>query len=393
MDLKKILLISLGHLSCDINGGALPALLPYLAAVHHFDYQTCGTLAFAYAAMSSIVQPLFGLLSDKKPCNLYIPIGILLAGCGLGAVGFLDTYQAIFVSLMVCGVGGAIFHPEGARYANFVSGDRKGVGISIFSVGGNGGFAVGPLVVAAVVGGISLAGGGMIGGFGLRGTGFFAGLACVMAALLYWRISAWGIDKPAAVKGKGSSSALCNDWHAFSVLSVCLISRSILFLSFNTYLPLYWKNVFHQSAQTGNAVLAMFCIVGVLSNLLGGVLADRLGFVRMIRYFMASAIPFVVLFPFVQNPCLAALLMIPLSVCLYAPFSCLVVLGQRYLARNVGFASGITLGVAISVGGMFTPVVGWIADNYGGLSIAMRVLAIFSAASALAALFLKKDRD
>lgn len=391
MELKKILLVSLGHLSCDINGGALPALLIYLAAAHDLDYQTCGTLAFAYAAMSSIIQPVFGLVADRWSRSWFIPLGIVLAGCGLGATGFMSDYRTIFLALMVCGVGGAVFHPEGARYANLVSGSHKGIGLSIFSVGGNSGFVIGPLLVMLFVGGIPLTQDFMLGGFGLPGTAAFTVIALCMALFLYWNISRWNLTA-AAPKAAARNADLRNDWPAFGILSGTIIARSILFLSFNTYLPLYWKNIFNQPAQVGNAMLAFFCIFGVISNLLGGMAADRWGFRRTIRCAGFFTLPFLTLFPFVENPWLAALLLIPIAIGLYAPFSSMVVLGQRYLARNMGFASGITLGVAMSIGGMATPVLGWVADNYGGLPAAMHVLAVVTLCGAISTLFLKESK-
>ena len=109
MDLRKILLISLGHLSCDLNGGALPSLMPYLAAAHGFNYQAAGALMFAYSATSSLVQPVFGYLADKHARSWFVPLAVLLAGGSLGLVGFLDSYWAIFLTLMLCGVGCALF--------------------------------------------------------------------------------------------------------------------------------------------------------------------------------------------------------------------------------------------------------------------------------------------
>ena len=142
---------------------------------------------------------------------------------------------------------------------------------------------------------------------------------------------------------------------------------------------------------TAASMLAFFCIFGVISNLLGGMAADRWGFSRTIRCSGFFTLPFITLFPFVQNPWLAALLLIPIAVGLYAPFSSMVVLGQRYLAKNIGFASGITLGVAMSIGGMATPVLGWVADNYGGLPAAMKILAVVTLLGALSTLFLKDE--
>ena len=137
MDLKKIWLLAIGHLSCDINSHALPALLPYLAAAHDFDYQTCGLLAFAYAAVASLVQPVLGLIADKVAKGWFIPLGILLAGVGFSLSGWFSSAFTIFLALMAAGIGAAIFHPEGARYANIVSGSKKGMGLSIFAVGGS----------------------------------------------------------------------------------------------------------------------------------------------------------------------------------------------------------------------------------------------------------------
>ena len=265
MDLHKILLISLGHLSCDLNGGALPSLMPYLAAAHGFNYQAAGALMFAYSATSSLVQPVFGYLADKYARSWFVPLAVLLAGGSLGLVGFLDSYWAIFLTLMLCGVGGALFHPEGARYANLVSGDRKGAGMSIFSVGGNSGFVVGPLLVA---GATSVA--------GLHGTAVFLLLALCTASFLFFQMRGWQRQIPQSRAAAGQAEPR-NDWHAFGVLTLVIASRSILFLGFNTYIPMYWHDVFGQSKEFGAMMLAFFCVCGVSSNVLGGFLADRIG--------------------------------------------------------------------------------------------------------------------
>ena len=206
MNYRKILLLSLGHLSCDLNSHALPALLPYLAAAHGFDYQTCGFLAFAYSAVASLVQPGLGLLADRIARGWFIPLGILMAATGIGATGFLSNEYAMFLSLVVGGIGAAVFHPEAARYANIVSGDRKGVGLSIFSVGGNGGMLMGPVIVMLAVGGVPM-GDFTLGGFGLHGTAAFCLLGLVMASLLFWRVSAWDMAARTPKVLSGSTGA------------------------------------------------------------------------------------------------------------------------------------------------------------------------------------------
>ncbi|MBQ8744104.1 MAG: MFS transporter [Mailhella sp.] len=388
MDYKKISLISLGHLSCDINAHALPALLPYLAAAHDFDYQTCGLLAFAYSAVSSIVQPILGLVADKFSRGWFIPLGILMAGVGFGFTGFLDTAPAIFLALLIAGVGGAVFHPEGARYANIVSGQRKGVGLSIFSVGGNGGMVMGPLLVMFAVAGFPVAG-FTIGGFGLGGTALFSIIGIAMSAVLFQRIRAWNIEAR-KTGNKMAPAPGVNDWHAFGILSVCLLTRAGIAVALSTYLPLYWQGVFHTSAETGNIVLVLFCLFGVVSNLSGGAAADRWGYSTVVRFCSMLCLPCIVAFPFVSDPHMAALLLVPIAVGLFAPFSSMVVLGQRYLAKNVGFASGITLGLAFSIGGMFAPFLGFMADLWGGLGPAMHLFTPLAIACVAFAWFLKE---
>lgn len=390
MNYRKILLLSLGHLSCDLNSHALPALLPYLAAAHGFDYQTCGFLAFAYSAVASLVQPGLGLLADKIARGWFIPLGILMASLGIGATGFLSNEYAMFVSLVLGGIGAAVFHPEAARYANIVSGDHKGVGLSIFSVGGNGGMLMGPVIVMLSVGGVPL-GGMTLGGFGLHGTAAFCLLGVVMASVLLWRVSAWDMAARTPKAAQNSSSA-ANEWGSFGILSGCLLTRMGLTVAFTTYLPLYWQGVFHSSVSTGNLMLVLFSIFGVASNLSGGAAADRWGFRRVIRWASFLSLPILAVFPLVTSPWLAGVLLAPLAIALFAPFSSMVVLGQRYLSKNMGFASGITLGVAVSVGGMFAPVLGWVADLWGGLVPAMHLLTPLAVIGAVCACFLREPK-
>ena len=391
MNYRKILLLSLGHLSCDLNSHALPALLPYLAAAHGFDYQTCGFLAFAYSAVASLVQPGLGLLADKIARGWFIPLGILMAAAGIGATGFLSNEYAMFASLVIGGIGAAVFHPEAARYANIVSGDHKGVGLSIFSVGGNGGMLMGPVIVMLAVGGVPM-GSFTLGGFGLHGTAAFALLGLVMASLLFWRVRAWDMAARTSTARSGTSGA-ANEWGSFGILSGCLLTRMGLTVAFTTYLPLYWQGVFHASASTGNLMLVLFSVFGVASNLTGGAAADRWGFCRVIRWASFLSLPILAVFPLVTSPWLAALLLAPLAIALFAPFSSMVVLGQRYLSKNMGFASGITLGVAVSVGGMFAPVLGWAADAWGGLSPAMHLLTPLAVVGAVCACCLREPKN
>lgn len=386
MDKKKILLVSLGHLSCDINGGALPAILPFLRSAFDLSYQATGGLMFAYSCLSSMIQPLFGLLSDRFSKPWFIPVGVLLAGCGLAAIGWMSGYWGIFAAIGLSGIGAALFHPEGARFANAVSGQNKGTGMSLFSIGGNGGFVLGPLLATAC-----------LGAFGLTGTTVFAVLAVITASILVWSIARMGATKKVgAAAGSKVGPALAaegetpgeNNWREFSKLTVSIVTRSITFVGFNTFIPLYWVSAFGQSTATGAVALTFFSVCGVISNVFGGMLSDRFGYRAVIRAVFALLPPVVAAFSLSNNLYAAWALLPLLGFVLYAPFSAQVVLGQQYLAKNIGFASGITLGLATSLGGVVAPLLGWIADNYG-MPATFQSLAALSIVGAIFAYSLK----
>ena len=386
MDKKKILLVSLGHLSCDINGGALPAILPFLRASYDLSYQATGGLIFAYACLSSMIQPLFGLLSDRFSKPWFIPLGVLLAGCGLAAIGWMPSYWGIFAAIGLSGVGAALFHPEGARFANAVSGQNKGTGMSLFSIGGNGGFVLGPLLATAC-----------LGAFGLPGTTVFAVLAVLTAGTLVWSIARMGATKKAGAAAGGKAGPAMsaegetpgeNNWREFLKLTVSIVTRSITFVGFNTFIPLYWVSAFGQSTATGAIALTFFSVCGVISNFFGGMLADKFGYRAVIRAVFALMPPVVACFSLSNNLYAAWALLPLLGFVLYAPFSAQVVLGQQYLAKNIGFASGITLGLATSLGGVVAPLLGWIADHYG-MAATFQSLAALSIVGAIFAYLLK----
>ena len=372
MDKKKLFLVSLGHLSCDVNGGALPAILPFLITEYGFDYQSAAGLMFAFSCLSSVIQPVFGYLSDKLSRPWFIPLGVLLAGGGLASVGFLHSYWAIFAAVVVSGVGAALFHPEGARFANKVSGASKGTGLSLFSIGGNSGFVFGPMLAVAA-----------IGAFGMSGTTIFGAIAIATSGILLYQIAHLS-GMSGAAAGKPTDQQGKNDWKEFSKLTLAIVSRSVLFVGLNTFVPLYWIHVFGQSKAAAALALTCFCTFGVVSNFIGGILSDRFGYLRIVRISYVVLIPSILLFGLVDNLYAAFALLLPLGFSLYAPFSSMVVLGQRYLAKNIGFASGVTLGLATSMGGIVAPLLGWIADGYG-LARAIQCMGVFAVLGAFAA--------
>ena len=162
MNRRSITWLTSGHFFTDLNQGALPALLPFLMTEHQLSYAAAAGLMFANSLTSSIIQPLFGFYADRLDRPRLMPWAVLLAGLGLALLGWVDSYAAMFLAVAVSGIGVAAFHPEAARLANLAAGDKKATGIGLFGIGGNAGFAVGPLLGTFLV----LAG-------GLKSTVFF----------------------------------------------------------------------------------------------------------------------------------------------------------------------------------------------------------------------------
>lgn len=353
-------LLMLGHMFTDINQGALPALLPFLVAEKNLNYAAAAGLIFAENFLQSMVQPLFGYYADRFSKPLFMYFGVLVAGIGLAVTGLFTNYWLIFAAVAVSAIGIAAFHPQAARLANQVSGEKKGAGISIFSVGGNLGFAVGPILTTALL---------LI--WGLRGTILLIVPAVIMLIILVSQNKTFEkfLGHSQVAQKTRNTAETTNEWIPFSRLNIVLFCRSIIYYALNTFIPLYWIHIFQQSKATGGTALTIFCIASAVGTLSGGWLADRFGNIRVIRVVFTILFPLLIIFSVIRNISVTTLLLIPIGILLAAPNSPMIVLGQKYLPSQVGLSSGITLGLGVSIGGILTPVLGWFADKDGLASV------------------------
>jgi MFS transporter, FSR family, fosmidomycin resistance protein len=354
MDYRTVTLLFLGHLVTDINQGALPALLPFLIAEYHLSYAAAGFLVFATNGASTVVQPLFGHLADRRPSPWLLPGGVALAGAGMAASGLVPGYGWVCLAVMLSGIGVAAFHPQGARLVNRVAGDRKATAMSFFGVGGTLGFAIGPpLITASLL------------HWGLSGTAILLLPTCLLTAVLAWHPAGSSAETTGHAPGAGPAAQTLDAWGPFARLTGVVIARAILFFGLNTFVPLYWIHVLHQSRAAGAGALTSFALAGVVGNLLGGRLADRIGPTRVASASLCILLPLLPALLAVPNAPAALALLILIGLALSTTYSPLIILGQAYLPNHIGLSSGVTLGIAITIGGVATPLLGYVADHFG----------------------------
>lgn len=379
---RLVYLFSLGHFAVDWCQGAVPALLPYFILQYDLSYREAATLIFANMMVASVIQPVFGYYSDKVSKPWFVPLGPLLAGASVVWIGFSTSYASLFVAAMVCGLGSSLFHPEGALMVNRIAGGEKGRALGSFSVGGNAGFAIGPAAAGLCAYGI-----------GIEGLALFGVVNAAIAAAIFLcmprALRAAAQSEAAAKKKRGAAE---NDWASFGKLSVIILARALGFTLCNTFIPLYWIHVLGTDEGAGSTALSILFTVGACLTYGGGLLADRFSMRTIIRGAFLVMIPAMFLLTNSTDVTVATALLLPAAAAIFMPYSPIVVLGQTYLAKNAGFASGVTLGLTTTLGGLFAPVVGWAADLWG-LQNALQILWVAGLAGLAAAMSLPKDRE
>ncbi len=365
VDYTAIALLSGAHLSDDVNQGVVPAMLPFFIATNHLTYAAAAGLVLAQTLASSVVQPLFGMLADRRPAPWLIPAGLSLAGVGVALAGIAPTYWLIFAAIALSGLGISAFHPEAARRVRYLSGSRQATTMSLFTVGGMVGFALGPLLITPTL----IA-------FGTRGATVLTLPVMIMGAVVTWqlpRITAVHISQRPA-DGEHVVAEAPERWNDFVRLTIVVVTRSVVFFGLNTFIPLYWTRVMHGSKSGAGLALTTMLFAVAAGTLVGGRMADRYGRRIVIVVSLAAVVPILLLMLSTRSLVAGGLLLIPVGLTLAASNSVVVVMAQEYLPNRVGLAAGVTLGLSMTIGGLLMPLFGSIADRHG-LTTALLILA------------------
>jgi MFS transporter, FSR family, fosmidomycin resistance protein len=379
VDRRAMATLSAGHLFTDVAQGSVPALLPFLIVKDHLSYAGASALILAATIASSVIQPVFGHLSDRRSLPWLMPLGPVLGGVGVALAAVAPTYGLTFAAVVVSGIGVAAFHPEGSRFANYVSGERRSSGMSLFSVGGNVGFALGPALVTPLV----LA-------FGLSGTLLVIVPTSLMALVLARelpRLTTFRVDLATSRAATTESDA----WRPFTLLAGVIALRSFVYFGFITFIPLYFIHDLHTSRGTAGAALTVMLAGGAIGTLIGGQLADRFGR-RSVLVGSMAVLPFFTVAFLIAPPALAMLFAALAGATTIATFAVTIVMGQEFLPGRIGVASGVTIGLSVGMGGVAAPLLGILADAEG-LRAVFEVMVVFPLAALALTLALPVRRD
>jgi FSR family fosmidomycin resistance protein-like MFS transporter len=339
--------LSGGHFAVDFASGSVPALIPFLTTRFDLNYALAGLLLLAATASSSLVQPLFGLWSDRRGALWLIPGGTLLAAVGVAGAAISPLYPVVLLLVLAGGLGVAAFHPEGAKCAAYASGHKRASGMSYFNIGGNTGYALGAFVTGELV--VS---------FGLWAT---------VIAMVPVAVAAFGLsrmlrefsalaDAPLARTGATGE----DDRHAMKLLGIVIALRSIAWFTLLAFLPLWVVSLGHSKAY-GNRLLFLMLLAGAAGTLVLGPVADRVGLRRTLLATQVLMAPLMLTFVYVGGA-IGALALVPFGMCVVGTYGVTMVLAQSYLPRHIGMASGISVGLAMGIGGVAAVVLGAVAD-------------------------------
>ncbi|WP_433247886.1 MFS transporter [Actinomadura nitritigenes] len=362
-----VALLSAGHACVDVYQGAVPAIVPFLVTGRHYSYVAASGIVLAATLLSSVVQPAFGMLTDRWAMPWLVPVATGVAGLGAALSGVSDAYALTWAAIALSGLGVAAYHPESARVARALTGGDH-AGMSWFSLGGNIGFAAAPLLVTPV-----LAAGG------LHATPWLAAPAALGTALSLTAMR----RRTSGTAAKKSAADGRDDRPMFVRLSLVVLCRSVVFFGISTLLAVVARQRTGGGADAGAVALFVLFAGGAAGTVLGGRLAATLGRVRTLRASYLLAVPAVAGVALAPSYTIYAFVALT-AIALYTPFSIHVTLGQDYLPRRVGTASGVTLGLAVSAGGVASPAVGALADAASPRTALLPLIAVPAAAWLLA---------
>jgi FSR family fosmidomycin resistance protein-like MFS transporter len=352
--------ISVVHLLNDTIQAVIPAIFPILEKSLNLNYFQIGLIAFALQMTASVMQPLVGLYTDKKPSPYLLPMGMVSTFIGMLVLAYANHFAWALVAVIFVGLGSAVFHPEGARVAYMAAGPKRGLAQSIFQVGGNGGQALAPLLTLLVF--------APLGQFGA----IWFTLVAAAAILVQLYIASWYKAEVRAAQAKAKQVRI-NSFpperkkqisNAMLILLVFVFARTWYHSGIAVYYPFYLIKEAGIAYEQALVYIFLFLAAGALGTFAGGPLADRFGRKNIMLFSMLGSAPLALILPYTQG-IIAYILISFIGFIILSSFSVMVVYGQELIPGQVGMVSGLIIGLAFGLGGIGAAALGGLADWLG----------------------------
>ncbi|WP_307148743.1 MFS transporter [Robertmurraya andreesenii] len=383
---KILVILGICHLLNDSIQAVVPAMFPILEKSMGLTFTQLGIIAFSLNMVSSVMQPIVGVATDKRPMPFALPIGLTSTLFGVLGLAFAPSFAWIVLAVFFIGLGSAVFHPEGSRVAHMAAGSKRGLAQSIYQVGGNTGQALAPLITALIL--VPL---------GQKGAAWFT-LVAAMAVILLVYIAIWYSKKLnldiQALKQKGKNALAAENPFSgkiifyLTLLLFLIFARSWYVSGITNFYAFYAIDNYGFSIQKAQGFLFAFLVAGALGTFFGGPLADRFGKRNIILISLVGTAPLSIIMPFVPQTFAFIILMLT-GFILMSSFSVTVVYAQELVPGKVGLMSGLTVGLAFGMGAIGSIVLGYLADQIG-LSLTI-ILTGFLPLLGILTLLLPKD--
>jgi len=365
--------LTLGHGCADLCSGALFALLPFLVVERHYSYAAAGVFALTASVAHAVFQPLIGAQGDRREAHWLLPAGLIVTGIGIGAVGVATSFPLTLIAVAVCSAGVASYHPEGARWARHASSSRVTADMSVFSVGGGVGYAVGPLVVAAVLAPL-----------GLHGTLVIALIPFTAALLVGMAVRRFRLKPLVDPQRHGQAQARGSEWRPFACLVAMFCVAGGVSTGLLTFVPLFLVEARGASPAASNVMTSILLAAAAAGTLLGGIVAHRYGRRVVLLAPQLILVPAIALLPSLSYAAMIPVVVL-IGIAVNANVSVALVLAQEYLPAHMGLATGLTIGLCGGIGGLIVAALGLLGDAAGLSSVLYAIAAMPLLVAVLAA--------
>lgn len=356
--------LSVAHLLNDLIQSMIPAVYPLIKETYQLDFVQIGLITLAFQVTSSLLQPVLGYLTDRKPWPYAMVAGMGATLLGLLSLAFAHSYGMVLIAAALVGTGSAVFHPEATRMARHAAAGRQGLAQGVFQVGGHVGYAVGPLLAAAIV--VPK---------GQESLSWFSGIVLAAMLLMSWTASRYSAFRREQVASRAHGDEIASHGlprgrvlMAMAVLVVLLFSKNAYTAAFTSYYTFYLIERFQVTVQLSQILLFLYLVVGAAGVIIGGMIGDRIGRHRVIWLSILGCLPFALMLPY-ADLLWTAILSVIISFILSSAFSAILIYAIDLVPHRVGLVGGLFYGLAFGLGGIAAAGLGALADRIGIIQV------------------------